>query len=127
MPTLWQLVRQPGFKLSAVGKATLVSLKAQLESITGIPYTVSNNCPLSLAAQQLTEKFKKKKVSASKFLESSAQRVWLGSVNIEVFITQGKSVFLGKHIKYRRYMMSFMQVPSEDNNNDAGGLGVEEG
>jgi hypothetical protein len=96
MPTLWQLVRQPGFKLSAIQKVTLVSLKTQLEIFAGITYTVNDNCPLTLAAQQLTQRFKSKKVSASKFLESSAQRVWLGSINIKVFIIKGIPQIFGK-------------------------------
>jgi hypothetical protein len=98
MPTLWELAQQPGFTLSKLPRTTLNSLKAQLDIFTGGSYTITNNCPLTLAAEQLTDRFKRRKASTSKFLESQVQRAWLGSINIQVHIYSKEHRLLAKQI-----------------------------
>ena len=81
MPSLWELVSQPGFQLTSNLSSTKRSLQAKLEHLTGVAYT-SNL--LDSPALDLVSRFKIKRVSPKKFLASPTERAWMAAVYIQV-------------------------------------------
>ena len=81
MPTLLDLVLQPGFQLTSNYSSTRRSLRTSLQQLTGTTCSLDF---LETPARDLVDRYARRKISQQKFLKSPTERGWMAAVMIQV-------------------------------------------
>ena len=81
MPTLLDLVRQPGFQLTSNYSSTRRSLRTSLQQLAGTTYSLDF---FEIPAKDLVDRFTRRRISPEKFLKSPTERTWMAAVTIKV-------------------------------------------